>query len=466
MLGGLSFVASNSSVAEPLETDDSAGLDVAGGIFADPPSADSTDRPNGAEVGLGIAGAASMLPPAPGSKKSPYDSEQLAHVWDGLRHDDRVSDSGADPNDMFGQPKELPPPQKELANRVIEILKPSLDPFQKAQLALIKRAQSARPTDQLQTEQRMKPHLAEIQREVSKATLEFTKIAKEQERKRALEQAGAKKKAPGIEVASFGFDLEDGKTSAAEQGEAERPADQEPVDGPNSGPAELSEDSSASFIGSIEDNGTGSSSSEAVVSLYINVEPSESVERLLGELIRLKKERRVKVGNIVLVGLADKRAREFITKMTTRDTREPAMTRERRDQAGSNRPSKVKIKIPLEQVLMKKYGLYERGFVKVQPLLRRFDVKHSPCWVVRWKGQDHIFEGRDSIWSMISKDGTFVGPDALADQNSVEASDNSSNDYRSPTTLEDDPTPTVHHEGPGGGPDFKVSRYSEIRFGS
>ncbi len=455
--------------AEPPKSGE-AGIDVAGGMFddsaldSDPNELALPEDSDGAPVAASAEPANPMLPPAAGTAGqpgSPYRAKAYTEIYEGIGAKPE-SEVSIDAVNMFQDEdeKEEPFPQAEVAKKVIDLIKPKLDQFQKAELSVIERAQKKHrnnKSDQLKS--KIGKREAEIKRKMAvakAAAIEQVKqIQKDNARKQQQEER--EKNKPGLEVAAFGFDGQDQGTQPQPESE--------------NGAATQSQPSVAEVVsGLAEDNGTtGPSANTAVVSLYVNALPEATAQKLIDELAQLRDQRNVAIGNLVLVGLSDARAKEFISKMLKRDTRVPVSApRDRQRRKSDQQREELRIKVPFETQMMAKYKLHELGFVRVQDLFKRLQVKISPVWVVRWRGKDHVLEGRDSIWGMITKEGQFVGPDALAEQNfkAAESAPADADAYQSPTTLEDDSTPLVHYEVPGTGADFKLSNYSELRFGS
>lgn len=421
------------------------GVDVSGGFFSDPgPGQEESES----AANPGPAAPNPMLP-RPSTRQSVYAPSKFNSLYDGLGEQAESEEGFTDPSNMFDVEKDELPPQKELATRAVQIISGQLDPFQKAQLSLIKRAQGAPKTDNKPDDAKLKPYFQRMQQELIRRKDAITRRAAEMQRQYEKHKQGladgADEKA--IEVAAFGLD------------------DLSPQ-GPGGSGATSAPDSAAALAGSSEDVATDSGGAPIVVSLYVNAEPQAEAERELQELAKLRAERKVNIGDVVFVGLAESRAREYIGKMVRRDARVPVTApnnRRGRDSKGPGPAPVLKGEVPFEIKMMKKYQLRESGFVSVQDLFQRLKVKISPVWIVRSGGKDHLLEGRSSIWSMITKDGRFVGPDPLAADN-LDTS-NIRRKYQSPSTLETDPTPIVRYEVPGGGADFKLSRYNELRLG-
>lgn len=138
--------------------------------------------------------------------------------------------------------------------------------------------------------------------------------------------------------------------------------------------------------------------SHAIVSVLLNGADREGFLQTLAKLSILR-EKGVPVARVTVIG------RDLISEIE-RGGR-VADPRERRIDVSTDgraiRPTDV-------GVLARRLGLHGGRTTNVADTLERLGVKNSPTWIVRYRGQDYLYEGDVSLRTMFNGDGTFRVP--------------------------------------------------------
>ena len=156
---------------------------------------------------------------------------------------------------------------------------------------------------------------------------------------------------------------------------------------------------------------------KSVVSLLVSAENENLTGKYIDEMSRLRKIPGVTGGQVVVIGLSDRR----MTKATAmlKGLEDPVLKakmpkllglKRKRGREALPQTDFSVLPLPLDTRLISSYGLKEVGFADAKKILKHLGVAHSPTWIVRYKGEDHLFEGRESISGYFTADGDFIRP--------------------------------------------------------
>lgn len=153
-------------------------------------------------------------------------------------------------------------------------------------------------------------------------------------------------------------------------------------------------DPTAAWLGKSRDNRP-----PAVVSLVVSGESQQHVAEQLERLLRLKTQRNVKIGEVLITGTMG-----F-----------PAPVRYRADNGKSapDRISMTQSEVGVATVgpvyrYLEKIGLPRYRPFEAQKIIERLKLQYSPTWIVRHLGRDYVFEGFEDPSAFFNRQGEFI----------------------------------------------------------
>ncbi len=123
---------------------------------------------------------------------------------------------------------------------------------------------------------------------------------------------------------------------------------------------------------------------ESSISLVVSGADSAQLDSCLEQLALLRKQRKVRVAQVYVLGLAPQKASGGGGGSA--------------DPAG---PAHAKLRL---------IGLPAFEFQMAQPLLKPYDITYSPTWIVEYRGRKFVYEGYRNVLELFGRDGTFKEP--------------------------------------------------------
>ena len=134
------------------------------------------------------------------------------------------------------------------------------------------------------------------------------------------------------------------------------------------------------------------------LSLVVTGEDPSHLRQNLEALLDLKETRRVRVGQVFIVGL----------------TTNAFSGGSSLDEAPVNKRQLLRYSAAAADVLGPEYRILERagvGYFKIlmaNNVYDYLDISYSPTWVVRHRGQDYVFEGVENPETLFDAEGSFI----------------------------------------------------------
>lgn len=143
----------------------------------------------------------------------------------------------------------------------------------------------------------------------------------------------------------------------------------------------------------------------AVVSLVVSGDDRAHVVDALAKLYVLR-DRHVAIGQVVIIGGS------AASELQTGGIRRPSANDVSRLKAAKN-PAEIFATVPVEptelSVIGKKLELEDGHPADGKAIIERLGITYSPAWVVRYHGEDHVFEGDVDPKRLFAADGRFTG---------------------------------------------------------
>lgn len=148
------------------------------------------------------------------------------------------------------------------------------------------------------------------------------------------------------------------------------------------------------------------SSDTSVLSLIVDGRDAAHLQKFLSALMRLKREKNVVVGEVIVVGL-NSQANAEITKQAKSLSRNSKMLN------SSSSSVTAKTVSSLDR-FMESISLSTSGILQTNEILSRYDIERSPTWIIRHKGSDYVLEGVSAISGHFNKQGVFTYAEKFA----------------------------------------------------
>ncbi len=143
------------------------------------------------------------------------------------------------------------------------------------------------------------------------------------------------------------------------------------------------------------------------VSLVLSGENPKHAQQCLSHLLWLKKNRKVQVGNILILGLNVYASPEEVPP-------EAIGRLERLNGQAPHNPRASYVPPPngfSQQLLAKlvvEAGVPRQSMFDSRQVYERYNINYSPTWIVRHRGQDYVLEGYTDLSSFFNAEGEFV----------------------------------------------------------
>lgn len=146
---------------------------------------------------------------------------------------------------------------------------------------------------------------------------------------------------------------------------------------------------------------------KAVLSLVVSAYPQTHFVEQLEALEELRHRRRVQVGGVLVVAL------DFVYQQWNEAEQRGAIPLRSKVNSRQRRRSSRRARdyyLPPALDSLGKLGLQASGTVSFAEFARRTGVRSSPVWLVRYQGEDYLFEGLRNPEKLFRADGQFLPP--------------------------------------------------------
>lgn len=143
----------------------------------------------------------------------------------------------------------------------------------------------------------------------------------------------------------------------------------------------------------------------SVVSLIVSGEDKEHLIDALKQ-IKVLKEKNVLIGEILVVGGFSFGDLNNNIKGNTDLKNKISSNAGRLSPEALNFLNQIAAPSELPE-LAQKLNLGESTFAELAPIIAHYNISLSPSWIIRYKGQDHIYEGNFDITRFFTADGQF-----------------------------------------------------------
>lgn len=138
-----------------------------------------------------------------------------------------------------------------------------------------------------------------------------------------------------------------------------------------------------------------------VLSLIVSGKNERQIKQCLESLVRLQERQRVQVGEVIIVGGMKK---FYETKNLRNSSEQKHLAAEAGNTGPASAPSPFRRDLGL-------LGMNDVKVAHTKDIVERFNLTHSPAWVVRHLGRDYVFEGFSDPSAFFNYKGEFIRAD-------------------------------------------------------